>query len=74
MEQAADTIATRVYHINYVRSSDIQALVTPLLTPGAGSISITAPASEGIAPDNPRLVATSLPAAKQSSCVIIWRC
>ena len=52
MEQAADTIATRVYHINYVRSSDIQALVTPLLTPGAGSISITAPASEGIAPDN----------------------
>jgi len=52
MEQAADTIGTRIYHINYVRASDIQALVTPILTPAIGSISVSPPANEGIAPDN----------------------
>jgi type IV pilus assembly protein PilQ len=52
MEQAADTIGSRVYHINYVRAADIKALVTPLLTPQFGSISETPPAEQGIAPDN----------------------
>lgn len=51
MAQAADTLGTRVYHINYVRSTDVQALVTPLLTPGIGSISVTAPSEEGIGSD-----------------------
>ena len=52
MEQAADTIGSRVYHINYVRAADIKALVTPLLTPAIGTISETPPAEQGIAPDN----------------------
>jgi type IV pilus assembly protein PilQ len=52
MEQSMDKVATRVYRLNYVRASDVQALVTPLLTPSVGSISVTAAAEDGIAPDN----------------------
>ncbi len=52
MEQTLDKVATRVYRLNYTRASDIQALVTPLLTAGIGSISVTAPADEGIGSDS----------------------
>ena len=52
MDQFADNIGTRVYHLNYVRADDIKNLVTPLLTPTVGSISVTAPANEGIASDS----------------------
>src|SRR5262249_8251084 len=52
MDQFADTLGTRVYHLNYVRADDIKNLVTPLLTPSVGSISVTAPSNEGIASDS----------------------
>ncbi len=52
MEQSLDKVATRVYRLNYTRASDIQALVTPLLTAGIGSISVTAPSDEGIGSDS----------------------
>ncbi len=52
MDQSQDHIGTRVYHLNYVRASDINSLVTPLLTPEIGTISVTAPANEGIAADD----------------------
>ena len=55
MAQSIDTIGTRVYHLNYVRSADVQALVTPLLTPGVGGISVTQPANEGIAADSSKV-------------------
>jgi type IV pilus assembly protein PilQ len=55
MDQSIDTVGTRVYHLNYVRASDIQSLVTPLLTPGIGTISVTAPANEGIAADSTKV-------------------
>ena len=55
MDQSQDRIGTRVYHLNYVRASDINSLVTPLLTPGVGTISVTAPANEGIAADSSKV-------------------
>ncbi|HEY2882722.1 MAG TPA: hypothetical protein VGJ15_09820, partial [Pirellulales bacterium] len=54
MDQAADSVGTRVYHLNYIRADDVRNLVTPLLTPGVGSISVTAPANEGIGADGNR--------------------
>ncbi|MHB1036962.1 MAG: secretin and TonB N-terminal domain-containing protein [Pirellulales bacterium] len=50
-ERAVDQINTRVYRPNYVKAADLQALVTPLLTPKSGSVSVTAAAQVGIASD-----------------------
>jgi type II secretory pathway component GspD/PulD (secretin) len=55
MDQTLDTVGTRIYHLNYVRAADVQALVTSLLTPGIGTISVTAPANEGIAADSDKV-------------------
>jgi type IV pilus assembly protein PilQ len=52
LEQSLDKVGTRVYHTNYVRASDLQALITPLLTQGVGAISVTAPAEQGIGTDS----------------------
>ena len=52
LEQNLDRIGTRIYRPNYVRASDIQHLITPLLTATIGSISVTAQAEIGITPDN----------------------
>ena len=52
LEQNLDRVGTRIYRPNYVRASDIQHLITPLLTPVVGSISVSAQADVGIAPDN----------------------
>lgn len=51
MEQSVDRIGTRIYRPNYVRAVDLQALISPLLTQGVGTISVSAPAAVGIAPD-----------------------
>ena len=47
LEQALDKIGTRIYRTNYVRSTDLQALITPLLTHGVGTISVTPPSEIG---------------------------
>ncbi len=52
LEQAMDRIGSRIYHTNYVKASDLQALITPLLTTGVGACSVTAPSETGIAADN----------------------
>ncbi|HZZ73472.1 MAG TPA: secretin and TonB N-terminal domain-containing protein [Pirellulales bacterium] len=52
LEQNLDRIATRIYRPNYVRAADIQHLITPLLTQGVGTISVSAQAEAGIAPDS----------------------
>ena len=52
LEQSLDKIGTRIYRTNYVRASDMQALITPLLTQGVGAISVTSPSEQGIATDS----------------------
>lgn len=52
MERAQDTIGTRVYRPNYISAKDLSLVLTPLLTPQTGKISVTTPAGVGIAADN----------------------
>jgi type IV pilus assembly protein PilQ len=52
MENAMDTIGTRVYHPNYVKASELQALITPILTEGVGVVSVTSDAETGIESDD----------------------
>ena len=52
MEQTADRICTRIYRPNYVKASELQALIQPLLTPaGVGVASVTTASQSGIASD-----------------------
>lgn len=51
MRRSADRIATRIYRPNYMTAADLQALITPLLTPDVGTISVTKPSEVGIASD-----------------------
>ncbi len=51
MQQAADRIGTRLYRPNYIRAADLQAIITPLLTPSIGTVSVTAAAEVGITSD-----------------------
>ncbi|PHS16984.1 MAG: hypothetical protein COA78_03320 [Blastopirellula sp.] len=48
MRQASDVIKTKIYRPNYVSAADLQELLTPMLSVGVGSISISAPAKNGI--------------------------
>lgn len=52
MERAQDTIGTRVYRPNYISAKDLSLVLTPLLTPTTGKISVTSPSAVGIAVDN----------------------
>jgi len=52
MQQAADHISTRLYRPNYVKASELQGLITPLLTPQVGSVSVTSPSQVGIEADS----------------------
>ena len=52
MERAQDSIGTRVYRPNYISAKDLSLVLTPLLTPQTGKISVTSPAGIGIAVDN----------------------
>lgn len=52
LEQALDKVGTRIYQTNYVRAADLQALITPLLTQGVGTVSVTPSAEIGIPADN----------------------
>ncbi|MGB6043038.1 MAG: secretin and TonB N-terminal domain-containing protein [Pirellulales bacterium] len=46
---APEPINTRIYRPNYIRASDLQTLITPLLSPGLGTVSVSEPAENGIA-------------------------
>lgn len=52
MERAQDTVGTRVYRPNYISAKDLSLVLTPLLTPTTGKISVTTPSAVGIAVDN----------------------
>jgi type IV pilus assembly protein PilQ len=47
-EKRKDRVATRIYRPNYVTSAEIKSLLTPLLSPTVGKISVTAQAKIGI--------------------------
>jgi len=49
-QKAGRKLITKVYRPNYISVADLQALVTPLLSPTMGKVAITAPAEVGIAP------------------------
>ena len=59
MAQSSDRINTRVYRPNYVKASELQPLIMPLLTPSGSAglrtsvspISVSPPAQSGIAAD-----------------------
>ncbi|HIQ20133.1 MAG TPA: hypothetical protein EYH34_02690 [Planctomycetes bacterium] len=52
MEQALDTIGTRVYRPSYVSASDLQTLIQPLVTPDIGVVSVSSQPETGIEADN----------------------
>lgn len=52
LDRSLDRIGTRVYRPNYVQASELEALLTPLLTPTTGRISVTSPAKTGIGMDS----------------------
>jgi len=51
IEQNLDRIGTRIYRPNYVRAADVQHLITPLLTPTIGTVSVSQPSEIGIQAD-----------------------
>jgi type IV pilus assembly protein PilQ len=52
LERAQDRIGTRVYRPNYINAKELANLLTPLVTPSVGKVSVTSPAAVGIAVDN----------------------
>lgn len=52
MDESVDKVGARIYRPNYIKASDLQMLIQPLLTPNLGVCSVTAPSATGIAPDN----------------------
>jgi type IV pilus assembly protein PilQ len=51
MDQTQDEIRTRIYHPNYVKAADLQTLISPMLTPQIGKITVSAPAEVDIPAD-----------------------
>lgn len=52
MRQSSDRVGTRLYRPNYVPAAELQKLITPLLSEGLGTISVTTAAESGIAADS----------------------
>ena len=48
MEQAYDRIGTRIFRPYYVSAAELHTLITPLLTPSLGKISVSTPPGQGI--------------------------
>ncbi|HWA98757.1 MAG TPA: hypothetical protein VG713_09710 [Pirellulales bacterium] len=48
LRMALDHVGTRVYRPNYVTAKELQMIITPLLTPVLGKVSVSAPAGIGI--------------------------
>jgi len=55
MEQAIDTVSTRVYRPNYLTAEDLKLLITPLLTPKVGISSVSAKSEIGIGTDDDKV-------------------
>ena len=51
MHQMQDRVLTRVYRPNYIRAADLQALFTPMLTPGIGKCTVSNPSEVDIPSD-----------------------
>lgn len=52
LEQSLDKVGTRVFRPNYMSAADLQALITPILTPKTGVVSVSTPSKSGIATDD----------------------
>jgi type IV pilus assembly protein PilQ len=52
MDQASDTLGTRIYHPNYITAKELEQLVTPMLTASIGKVKATTPSGAGIATDD----------------------
>lgn len=51
MDQAQDQQAMRVYRPNYVKALDLQSLISPLLTPAFGKVTVSSPSQVDIPSD-----------------------
>ncbi|GAA4422584.1 hypothetical protein [Bremerella cremea] len=52
MQVLQDKMGTRIYRLKYIQASEVQTLLTPLLTEGVGSISISTASKVGIGADS----------------------
>lgn len=52
MEKTLDQVSTRIYRPNFVTATELQTLITPLLTEGVGFVSISSAAEIGIQADD----------------------
>lgn len=52
MQRLQDQVGTRIYRLKYVRATEVQTLLTPMLTEGVGTISISTESKIGISPDS----------------------
>ncbi|MDX1947423.1 MAG: hypothetical protein SFU86_18625 [Pirellulaceae bacterium] len=51
IDQTQDRIVSRVYRPNYIKAADLQSLITPMLTPEIGKVTVSAPSGVDIPPD-----------------------
>lgn len=51
MDQSQDHLAMRVYHPNYIKAADLEKLITPMLTPVLGKVTVTAASQVDIPSD-----------------------
>ena len=51
MDQTQDKVGRRVYRPNYVRAAEFQALITSMLTPEVGKVTVSSPAEVDIPAD-----------------------
>lgn len=68
LEKVHDRVTTRVYRPNYLTAKELANLLTPLITPGTGKISVTSPPAMGIGTDTTSAGGDSL--AQQDAVVI----
>ena len=51
MDYTVDRVNTRIYRPNYVTPAELSTLLTPLLSPQVGRVTVSGPADVGIPPD-----------------------
>lgn len=51
IDQSSDRLTTRVYRPNYANANELQKLITPMLTPNIGKVTISTPAKTDIPAD-----------------------
>ena len=52
MDESVDKLGARIYRPNYIKASELQLLIQPLLTPTLGICSVSTPSEIGIGPDD----------------------